>query len=445
MIFKQFESRILIRVLLLLVTLTAISFCLVKGEYLYAILIAPIAIYLIYNFYQVQLQVYKEVAQFVEAIHYRDFTQQYNEKKGSSDIKELRKGFNEINKTFKIISREKETQYYYLQKILELVDTGILSYQEESGEVVWMNESLKKILEVSYLKSLEGLSRRYNDLSTQVKSLKTGGSKIVAISVGFNTLKLLLSASAFQTEGKKYKLIAFKNINEALDQTESQAWQKLLSVLTHEIMNSIAPISSLADTLKNLLESAESSENLPLEDLKLGIGTIKSRSEGLLKFAKVYRSLNTISKPDLKKLYIRDVFENLHHLMQPTLEQKNIELEIILKDPNLVLEADPILLEQVLINLIVNAIDAVKDSHAPRIALSSLYSDGKPVIKVSDNGKGISREVIEQIFVPFFSTKKGGSGIGLTLCKQIMLMHHGSIQVHSKVNEGTVFVLNLGA
>jgi signal transduction histidine kinase len=299
------------------------------------------------------------------------------------------------------------------------------------------------MLELPYLKSIEGLSHRFEDLYSQVNSLKTGESKIVTVIIGFNTLKLLLSGSTFQTEGKKYKLIAFQNINEAIDETESQAWQKLLSVLTHEIMNSIAPISSLADTLKNLLKSAQGSNYLPLEDLELGIGTIKSRSEGLLKFAEIYRSLNKISKPDRKKIYVRDLFENLHQLMQPMLSQKNIELEIVLKDPHLVLEADPSLLEQVLINLIVNAIDAVKDRSAPRIVLSSAATEGKTLIKVVDNGKGMAEEIIEQIFVPFFSTKKNGSGIGLTLCKQIMMLHHGNIQVQSVENEGTAFVLQL--
>src|SRR5436853_3091286 len=167
-----------------------------------------------------------------------------------------------------------------------------------------------------------------------------------------SAFKVLLSATAFQIDGKKYKLIAFQNVEEALDETESKAWQKLLSVMTHEIMNSVAPISSLADTLKNrLLQSAVhlNNEAGSVDDLELGIDTIKRRSEGLLKFAETYRNLNKITKPNLKKIYIRDMFENLHRLMEPTFEQKNIELEIILKDPDLTLEADTDLIEQVLI------------------------------------------------------------------------------------------------
>jgi two-component system nitrogen regulation sensor histidine kinase NtrY len=255
-----------------------------------------------------------------------------------------------------------------------------------------------------------------------------------------------LSATAFQTEGKKYKLIAFQNVNEALDETESKAWQRLLSVMTHEIMNSVAPISSLSDTLKNMLNNsreAVSSENRPaFEDLELGIDTIKRRSEGLLKFAETYRNLNKITTLNLKKVYVRDLFENLHLLMQPTLDQKNIELEIILKDPDLMLEADTNLIEQVLINLIVNAVEAIKERPEPRIMLSAYYTTkNKTVIKVSDNGTGMPEELLDKIFIPFFSTKKTGSGIGLSLCKQIMMLHKGTIHVQSKEGEGTAFML----
>jgi signal transduction histidine kinase len=179
-----------------------------------------------------------------------------------------------------------------------------------------------------------------------------------------------------------------------------------------------------------------------LEDLELGIDTIKRRSEALLKFAETYRNLNKITTPNVKKLYVRDLFENLHHLMQPTLLQKHIELEIILKDPELIVLADPNLIEQVLINLLVNAMEAVKDKTSARITLSAYAISGnKNLLKVTDNGSGMSPEVLEKIFIPFFSTKKSGSGIGLSLCKQIMLLHKGNIQVQSVEGEGSAFML----
>lgn len=442
--FEKFEWRVLLKVLLLFITLSIAAYCVVKGWLIYLTLSVPVIIYQLINIYRSQLKAYQELKQFVEAIHYRDFSRYFDVKKAPAELKSLRKGFNEINSTFKIISREKETQYQYLKKILELVDTGILSYKEENGDVVWMNESLKKMLAIPYLKSIHSFARRDEALYREIISLKPGESRIGTAHNEKNSYKVLLSATAFQTDGVKFNLIAFQNINEALDETESKAWQKLLSVLTHEIMNSIAPISSLADTIKNRLKSLGKPDNYTgaLEDLELGIDTIKRRSEGLLKFAETYRNLNKVSEPNLKKLYVRDLFENLHHLMHPTLVQKNIELEIILKDPNLLLEADINLVEQVLINLLVNAIEAVKDIHEPRISLSAYReSNEKIIVKVADNGSGMSEELLDKIFIPFFSTKKTGSGIGLTLCKQIMMLHHGNIQVQSKENEGTAFLL----
>ena len=255
----------------------------------------------------------------------------------------------------------------------------------------------------------------------------------------------MISATAFQTEGRIFKLIAFQNINEALDETESKAWQRLLSVMTHEIMNSVAPISSLADTLKNRLEKSVShmpNKSAAIHDLELGIETIKRRSEGLLKFAETYRNLNKITTPNLTTIYIRDLFESLHQLMEPTLVQKNIELDIVLKDTDLELKADTSLVEQVLINLVVNAMEAVKDNPEPQIILSATYSPNRKIIvKVADNGPGMSEEVMDKIFIPFFSTKKNGSGIGLSLCKQIMMLHKGNIHVQSRIGEGTVFSL----
>jgi two-component system nitrogen regulation sensor histidine kinase NtrY len=442
---KRFEFRIFIRIILLFITLSATSFLVVKGWFIYMLLISPVVIYQLVEMYRFQNKAQDEINQFVESVHYRDFSRYFDVKHAPAELQPMREGFNQINTTFKVISKEKETQYQYLQKILELVDTGILSYEGDSGEILWMNESLKKMLQVPYLKTIHSLSKRDNELYNDIIALKPGEEKITKAHIDKGSFKVLLSATAFQTEGKKFKLIAFQNINEALDETESKAWQKLLSVMTHEIMNSVAPISSLADTLKNRLEKSVmhmTNKSPAVHDLELGIETIKRRSEGLLKFAETYRNLNKITTPNVKTIYVRDLFEGLHQLMQPTLAQKNIELEIVLKDTELVLKADTSLIEQVLINLIVNAIEAVKDKEEPRIILSSSYSTNRKIlIKVSDNGFGMSEEIMDKIFIPFFSTKKNGSGIGLSLCKQIMMLHKGNIQVQSHQGEGTAFTL----
>lgn len=428
----------------MLIALTTAAFLFTKAQYVYLLIIVPVIIYQVVDFFRFLQKAQDEVQQFVESIHYRDFSRHFDVKHAPLELQPLRQGFNDINSTFKVMSREKETQYVYLQKILELVDTGILSYNNKTGDVVWMNESLKKMLGIPYLKTIHSLEKRDEKLYKETLALKSGENRIVTIAKDKTNIKIVLSATAFQTEGELFKLVAFQNVNEALDETEAKAWQKLLSVMTHEIMNSVAPISSLAATLKNRLNDSVTylnNESGVIEDLQLGIETIQRRSEGLLKFAETYRNLNKITQPNLKKIHVRDLFETLHQLMQPTLTQKNIELEIILKEPGMEVAVDVNLVEQLLINLVVNGIDAVKEKEQPRIILSAYKENNKSIIKVADNGNGIPDELLDKIFIPFFSTKKSGSGIGLSLCKQIMLLHKGTIQVQSVAGEGSVFVL----
>ncbi|MBC7887095.1 MAG: HAMP domain-containing histidine kinase [Ferruginibacter sp.] len=443
--FKKFEWALSIRIILLLAIMIGIAFLLVKANYTIAGISCLVLIFQVFDLFRFSNKSNEELQQFVESVHYRDFSRRFDEKHAPASLQPMRKGFNEINTTFKTISKEKETQYVYLQNILELVDTGILSYEHSTGDVMWMNEPLKKLLAIPYLKTIHSLERRSENLYAEITAINPGENKVVSVKGDKIFFKVLLSATAFQTDGKKYKLIAFQNINEAMEETESKAWQKLLSVMTHEIMNSVAPISSLADTLKNRLQLAVhdlSNKSGSVDDLELGIDTIKKRSEGLLKFAETYRNLNKINTLTLSKIYVRDLFETMHNLMQPTLVKKNIELEIILKDPDLVLEADASLIEQVLINLVINAAEAVKEKEEPRILLSAYITPkNKVVVKIADNGNGMSEELVEKIFIPFFSTRKTGSGIGLSLCKQIMLLHKGTIQVQSVEGEGSAFLL----
>lgn len=435
----------LTRVLLLFAMTILVSYLAVNKMYLYAAIATPILIYQVINLYLFHNRSLDEWAGFVESIHYRDFSRYFETNRAPADLQILRKGFNEINTTFKVLSKEKETQYQYLQKILELVDTGIISFEEEEGTVVWMNEALKNMLQLSYLKTIHSLRKRDVGLYEEVCSLKPRESRVVKINTERGSLKILMSASTFQTEGKKYKLVAFQNVNEALDETESKAWEKLLNVMTHEIMNSIAPISSLAVTLKSRLQESVmhlDNKSGAVDDLELGIDTIKRRSEGLLKFAETYRNLNKINSLNLSRIYLRDLFETLHHLMLPTLKEKNIELQIVLKDANLQLEVDINLFEQVLINLVVNSIEALKTHQDGQIIISGFIDAAhKTIIKVEDNGSGMSSEMLDKIFIPFFSTKKNGTGIGLSLCKQIMMLHKANIQVQSKLGKGTAFIM----
>jgi two-component system nitrogen regulation sensor histidine kinase NtrY len=437
------ETWLLIKIILLFLGVWLFFLLRPKGNW--ALIIMPFLVILSYNLYSMMKKAQDELKDFSESIRYRDFSRNFNISQAPTEVKTLRQGFNEINSTLRIISKERETQFLYLQQILELVDIGILSYELETGKQNWMNQTFKKMFGIPYLKTIQSLKLRDEKMFQVIDEIRPGQTQVVTIHSENRSFKVLVVASIFQTEGITHKLLAFQNVNLALDENEAQAWQRLLSVMTHEIMNSVAPISSLAGTLKNRIETAQ--KNLKpddLEDLGLGLETIERRSEGLLKFAQSYRNLNKTLVANLQLVAIRDVFENLFTLLQPTMDQKGISLEIVLKDPKLKAEIDVELIEQVLINLLANASDAVKDKPEKRISLMADTEHGKLFIRVTDNGTGIPPELLDRIFIPFFSTKKTGSGIGLSLCKQIMLLHRGNIQVYSEPEKGSAFELVFG-
>ena len=404
-----------------------------------------VLLYQIFELFRNQKRVYRELEDFSEAVFYRDFSRHFDVKRSAAELQPLRSSFNVITDTFRRITREKETHYHYLQHILEVVGTGIISFEIESGEIAWMNDAMKKMMNLPHFRNVHAIEKRNSEFYNELQSIRIGDTKIFTAIIDRQSVKFLMSATLFQIEDKHYKLLSLQNIDEALDETEANAWTRLLGVMTHEIMNSIAPISSLANTLKSRLQfSLDSNEAQPSyrEDLEIGLDTIRKRSEALLKFADTYRNLNRVNSLVLNDVYVRDIFENQHSLMMPTLSERNIELEIVLKDPNIKILADQNLVEQVLINLILNAMEAVKQSAKPKIILSASADQQKRIIlKVIDNGHGVPAELLDQIFIPFFSTKKNGTGVGLNLCKQIMHLHRGNIQVQTVHGSASSFIL----
>jgi signal transduction histidine kinase len=234
-----------------------------------------------------------------------------------------------------------------------------------------------------------------------------------------------------------------------LEEKEIESWQKLIRVLTHEIMNSITPISSLASTVNDMLiEKVDEKtvlrtlEGDDVESVEHALATIQNRSKGLLNFVDIYRNLTRIPKPNFRYFQIREAFDRAEQLLTPKIERLNINCQCKVFPTDLKLTADPDLIDQVLINLILNAIDAVKNKENPEIKLSAYtHESNRTYIEISDNGSGIKQDIIEKIFMPFFTSKEEGSGIGLSLSRQIMHLHKGVINVKSKPDEGTIFTL----
>ncbi len=321
-----------------------------------------------------------------------------------------------------------------------------MAYDSE-GEIELLNNAARKLLKIPRLgniKELESVSRR---LAEKLANISAGDKDLVKLQQGDDLLQLSVYATGFILRRQQLTLVAIQNIQHELEEREMTSWQNLIRVLTHEIMNSITPIASLASTAQGLLKDNKECEvpesmNEVIDDVRHAVNTIEKRSSGLLNFIENYRKLTRIPKPAFKLVQIKDLFDRVEYLLKDQFERSSIKFKKRIDPESLTITADPALIEQVLINLCKNSIEAVIGILKPKIKLKATTDGrGNPVIKVSDNGKGITDEVVEKIFIPFFTTKPLGSGIGLSLSRQIVRLHKATIGVSSKPNEKTVFKL----
>ena len=439
----KFKTYFIVLFLLTLSAAGAVVFFLTKNEFSFAVLSIIVTLFLVHRTLKFISKIFMDIDDFVEAVKYCDFSKRYRETGNKQN--NLYKHFNTISETFLVMSREKEAQHQYLKRILELVNTGILSYDIDTLDTLWMNDSFRNMFQIPYVKNINWLKKRYPKLYEELTGIRMGENRLTAINIGNQNIKMLSNASTFQTGGKTYMLIAFHNISATLEEVESGAWKSLLNVMTHEIMNSIAPVASLADTLKKRMEVMKEETELKnspdFEDMESAMETIRRRSEGLLRFADTYRNLSRNIVPEIQQVNLHELLNSIYRLMQPSLHQKGILLEVRTENPSVNARIDRNLIEQVIINFITNAAHAVKDKKEPHIILYSGTTDENPYFTVADNGCGISPEVYEKIFIPFFSSKKNGTGIGLSLSREIVKMHNGSLQVQTKEGEGSAFTV----
>ncbi|WP_340065156.1 HAMP domain-containing sensor histidine kinase [Ascidiimonas aurantiaca] len=443
--YRGYIFRLFLKILVLTGVLLALVYAIYIQNTIYIALSIFGLLYLLFNIYSFVKRRFVAIDDFFEAVKYRDFSRWFPEDRGPKDIRFLYTGFNEINRTIKEINSKNEAQYVYLQKILEMVDVGIIAYNLETGDVLWSNDSFREIIDFPSFKNIRFVKKRRAELYNTIFETYHKEPGSVNIALQNEEIKVLISDTVFQVNDEAFKLIALHNIDDTLNKNESEAWKKLLSVMTHEIMNSIAPIASLADTLQDHIQlnlDHPNTHQLDTEDLNAGIKTIKNRSNGLLKFARTYRSLSKVTELTLQTVRVEELFQNIQLLMEPSMKSKNIDIQFTVSPKRLELEVDIHLIEQVLINLILNAKDACKHREDAQIKVqASLTPNRNTIVKVYDNGSGIPKEIIENIFIPFFTSKSTGSGIGLSLCKQIMLLHKGKILVKSEEGQGTVFSL----
>ncbi|MDH4197955.1 MAG: ATP-binding protein [Candidatus Aminicenantes bacterium] len=381
----------------------------------------------------------RDLTRFFEAVKFGDFTQAFARRSPGRSFRQLRAALAEVMGAFQTARAEKEEQALYLRTIVQHVAIGLLVFQPD-GKVDLMNNAAKRLLGVTQLKNVRSLEAVSPGLVRTLLDLKPRERALVRIERPDEQLQLALQASEFKLRARTFTLVSIQDIRSELEEKEIDAWQKLIRVLTHEIMNSMTPISSLAATAQDLITKSGDPDSW--NDIELALRTIAKRSQGLLHFVDGYRNLTRVPKPNLKFFPARDLCSRVSQLLQAPLAESGARFECTLRPENLELLADPDLLEQVLINLLLNAADAVRGRENALVELAGFIDErGRPVIQVRDNGMGIPEENLDKVFVPFFSTKEGGSGIGLSLSRQVMQLHNGTISVTSRPGEETVFTL----
>lgn len=388
---------------------------------------------------------FQKVRIFLDNIKQDKYSQLYPVKFDGTENDELHIEFNAILAKLKEDQAEKEANFQYFRSVFKHLSIGLITFGE-NGQIQLLNTSAKRILNIETLIKIDEIEGINKELHLAIQNLKTGGSELIKIAHPDGIMQLSVYVIELLMRGEKFKLVSLQNIQSELEEKEMEAWQNLVKILTHEIMNSIAPISSLAGTIKSDLESKIEtiSEISPqdLEDYQMGISTIEKRSQGLISFVSDFRSLAHIPTPKFSSISIAKLFDQLEVLLNHQLETDNISLRKELNPKELILFGDQTQIEQVLINLTQNAIQALEDCEEKTITLRAFIDEsGKIILEVSDTGKGIEEEALGKIFIPFFTTKKKGSGIGLSLSKQIMRRHKGNIQVKSEPGGGTTFKL----
>jgi len=449
MVFNRFRINCIIRVILL-GAFSWLFFYLLFRTNLYTALFI-LGVFILYQIYALIYYVEKtnrDLARFFQSIRYEDFSQTFKVEGYGSSFDSLKAVFSEVMNAFRKTRAEKEEHFRYLQTVVQHIGIGLIAFQPD-GEVELINTAAKRLLNVASLKNIKSLESMSKPLVDALLRLRSRESALVKVEDENELLHLALYATEFKLRAQEFSLVSIQNIHSELEEKEMEAWQKLIRVLTHEIMNSITPIASLTSTISNLIREAYGKKVEPkkldsevLQDIQQAMQTIQKRSQGLLHFVDAYRNLTLIPKPNFQIFPVRELFDRVRKLMQVNIEKNSIRFKVNVDPETLELTADPELVEQVLINLMLNAFQAVEGRKDAQIELKAfLDGRGRIVIQVLDNGPGIPKENIEKIFVPFFSTKEEGSGIGLSLSRQILRLHNAYLGVHSEPNVQTTFTL----
>ncbi len=410
-----------------------------------AILTGFIILGQIVELYVFTSQTNRKLTRFLESVKYSDFISGFtSDNKLGASFRDLNAEFNEVLEAFRKARSEKEEHWQYLNTVVQQVRTGILSFDQE-GNIQLINANAKRYMGVTNLKNIEELASLNPALLDALREVGPGKSTLFKSS---QDVLLTIQATELRIRGNTMKLLTLQNIQSELQQQEIEAWQNLTRVLRHEIMNSITPISSLTSTLREVLDHdmVRKDSHFELkeegaEDLREGLSTIENRSKGLIKFIDAYREYTSLPEPKLKAVNVKSFIDRIGQLFRPEIKKTSIRFEYSCESDFLTVQADEEMIEQVLINLIKNSLEALSGQPDGVISVRGYYNEAHVLIDVTDNGPGIIQEAMAKVFVPFFTTKKTGSGIGLSLSRQVMQMHNGYLTVTSAPGVKTTFTM----
>lgn len=448
MVYRRFSVGIAVRIGLIIV-------CLYLGIWLFYaqnLWLAPAILGLIVVFLAGEMIFYvnsinHKLARFLDSIRFTDFSSSFTaDSKMGGSFREVNKAFNEVMEVFKQTRAEKEEQMLFLQVIIQHINTGIISFNTE-GKIGVINNAAKHLLQIPQFRDIKDMGKLSSKLLKEVLDMKPGQRVSFKVNAG---LHLIIQSASLKMGGQSWTLLSLQNINAELQSNELEAWQNLTKVLRHEIMNSITPISSLVESLRTILDedSYVQQEGFLIkregfQDIQEGLDTIANRSKGLVNFVNAYRDYTNIPEPKKELIEVKSLFENVIGLMKEELKSQQIDVQTEIIPQELEVLCDPDQITMILINLVKNASESIQNQADRIICLRALgQGDMGTFIQVEDHGPGIIPEAQERIFVPFYTTKRTGSGIGLAISRQIMNLHRGSLTVESEPDKRTVFSLN---
>jgi two-component system, NtrC family, nitrogen regulation sensor histidine kinase NtrY len=388
-----------------------------------------------------------DLEKFFSSVQDQDSSVRFQEETKNSSFRKLHDSMNYLNTVIQNVKIENERTSHFLQSVVDHVDIGLLSF-DGNGEIEIYNRAAKRYLNVPQPRQLSSLKTMDDELFKIINTIKPGQEILHKMKIDNLLQSILVKATELKFESHVIKLVSFQDITNELDKKELDSWQRLIRVLTHEIMNSISPITSLTTVISGYFKKKGDENPVPPEKIDTqiiaktlsGLDTIEETGKGLLDFVDKYRSLTSLPKPDLCKFTIVSLFRKCKLLMESNISN-HIKITASVYPEDIAIVADYAQVEQILINLIKNATEALYNKKNGTIHLKAFHSEEGTIIQVEDNGIGISSDIIGDIFVPFYTTKENGSGIGLSLSKQIMQNHNGTISVNSAPNKGAKFTL----